>query len=64
MSERETALKVGPDVHVVPVNDTREHRDRRDCWCWPSVTREPGCAAVVVHHAADGRDLVERHGLQ
>jgi hypothetical protein len=28
------------------------------------VTKEPRRAAVVVHNSADGRELVERHGLQ
>jgi hypothetical protein len=52
------------DVHVTPLNDLREHTDRRDCWCWPEVRYEPGdLAAVVVHQSADGRELVERHGV-
>lgn len=65
MQNRETALKdEAADVHVVPVDDTRLHDERRDCWCGPRITRESGAAALVVHHAADGRELVERHGLQ
>lgn len=64
MSERETALKEEADIHVLPIDDLQEHHECRSCWCGPSVTREPNAAAVVVHHAADGRDLVERHGRQ
>lgn len=25
------------DVHVTPVNDLREHTERRDCWCEPEL---------------------------
>jgi hypothetical protein len=61
------------DRHVIPVGDLREHNDRsRWCWCGPTVimTDEdtgqpfPKGRAVVVHHSADGRELVEAHGLQ
>jgi hypothetical protein len=52
------------DVHVVPVNDLRERASRRDCWCQPRLIREAGAAVVVVHQSADGRELVEQHGVQ
>lgn len=53
------------DLHVLPVNDLREHEETRDCWCHPDLTREDKYATVVVvHHAEDGRELVEEHGLQ
>jgi len=54
-----------PDIHVIPLNDLREHEETRDCWCEPRKTREPYEEAdiVVVHHAADGRELVEEHGV-
>lgn len=55
------------DVHVYPVNDLQPHDvTSRDCWCRPAIlamASRPG-RAVVVHHAADGRELVEQHGLQ
>lgn len=60
------------DIHVYPVNDLREHEQTRECWCQPTPIR--GLATdrlphgrddiVVVHHSADGRELVEQHGLQ
>lgn len=61
------------DIHVVPVRDLRQHNDRsRHCWCNPRVERidpetgepYPYDNALVTHNAADGRELVERHGLQ
>jgi len=54
------------DIHVMPLNDLREHEETRDCWCHPDCLREPYEEAdiVVVHQAADGRELIEQHGLQ
>ena len=52
------------DVHVMPKEDIRVHVQTRDCWCCPTLIREPRREAVVIHHSADGRELVERHGLQ
>ena len=52
------------DVHVMPENDLREHEQTRTCWCQPQLTQEPGADVVVIHHSADGRELVEEHGLQ
>ncbi len=55
--------RVSDDVHVLPVKDMREHEERRDCWCAPRLEFEAnGC--VVVHHSMDGRELVEKHGIQ
>ncbi len=57
------------DVHVLPTDDLREHSETRDCWCIPDVLpldhwdRLDG-ARVVVHHALDGRELIEAHGVQ
>lgn len=52
------------DVHVMPVDDLREHRESRRCWCRPVVKKGPGFAsALVTHNSADGRELVERHGV-
>ncbi len=49
------------EVHVHPDNDDKDHKLNRRCWCKP--TEDPpqseGAAPVIVHHAADGRELVE-----
>lgn len=47
-----------PDVHVLPVADTREHDELRQCWCRPRIDEQSG-HAVVVHNSADGRELFE-----
>jgi hypothetical protein len=44
-------------VHVVPVNDLREHIASKDCWCKP--TEEDGWPDVFVHHAMDKREEYE-----
>lgn len=59
------------DVHVLPINDLRVHEETRTCWCEPTPIR--GLATdrmpngrhdtVIVHHSADGRELVEEHGV-
>lgn len=54
---------MNPDIHVLPVHDLREHVKSRDCWCAPDLQRESG-TVIVVHRSADGRELIERHGLQ
>ena len=52
------------DVHVLPVNDLRDHVESRECWCQPATTREDDeDDVVVIHHSADGRELVEQQGV-
>lgn len=46
------------DIHVVPVNDTREHDEIRQCWCRPRL-EEAGLRVLVVHNSADGREYFE-----
>lgn len=50
------------DIHVLPENDLKPHDETRACWCQPSVRRE-GKGMIVVHNSLDGRELVERHGV-
>ena len=35
------------DTHITPVDDIREHTDRRDCWCEPEL--EWPCLACFSH---------------
>lgn len=62
------------DVHILPIDDLRAHEETRDCWCRPTLQRhvrhavDRGVAIrietiVVVHNSADGRELVEEHGV-
>lgn len=44
-------------VHVVPVNDLKEHEPHDDCWCGPETDENSG---VIVHAAMDEREKFER----
>jgi hypothetical protein len=44
-------------VHVVPLNDLREHELNRSCWCQPHYDEEDG---IVIHNSLDGREAFER----
>lgn len=46
--------KMSNDVHIIPINDYREHVESMDCWCRPS--HDDG---VVIHNAMDGRERFE-----
>lgn len=49
------------DLHVVPVNDLREHEMSMQCWCRPY--RSVSEAIVVVHNSLDGREHAEQVGF-
>lgn len=52
-------LGVGVSViHVLPLNDLREHQEDVACWCKPKPDAED--ERVIVHNAADGRESFER----
>lgn len=52
-----------PDlIHVVPLNDLREHVARIDCWCHP--TPEDDEPRVILHHALDQREKYESGELR
>ena len=42
-------------IHVLPQNDEREHLLSEFCWCEPRND-----AGVMVHNAADCREISER----
>lgn len=44
-------------IHVVPVNDLREHECSAMCWCHPTPDDEE--PRVFVHHSMDGREKFE-----
>jgi hypothetical protein len=65
--ERADVPAADPDKtwHVVPVDDLRRHVEVGiGCWCGPRVEAQGRGRWLVVHHSEDGRELVERHGLQ
>jgi len=49
------------EVHVLPIDDTSEHAERRDCRCWPLVEKpvSDGDQTLVVHESFDGREAFE-----
>ncbi len=49
------------DIHVVPLNDLREHYTTKTCWCNPSYDEEDG---IIVHNALDQREKYETGELK
>ena len=45
------------DIHVIPLNDLREHEETEHCWCKP--LRDDEEQRVVIHNALDGREWYE-----
>jgi hypothetical protein len=53
----------GETVHVVPLNDLRDHDSAATCWCHPTQDEEE--PLVWVHHSMDGREnTIEKGNLQ
>lgn len=52
-------------THVWPASDLRLHKGNYGavCWCQPKIERA-GCDTLITHNSMDGRELIERHGLQ
>lgn len=50
------------NLHVLPVDDLREHVADLNCWCHP--TPDADDEDVVVHHSADRREEYERGELK
>lgn len=48
------------DLHVMPVNDLREHEMSLSCWCRPR--RDVSQIEVVVHNSLDGRERIFETG--
>ena len=45
---------------VIPINDLLPHGPTAECWCFPTVVRQPGSNPVLVHNAKDCREARER----
>lgn len=50
------------DIHVMPLEDLREHVDTESCWCCPR--RDFDEDDVIVHKAMDNRESYEEGRLQ
>jgi hypothetical protein len=49
-------------IHVVPLNDLREHVPQTDCWCNPTPDMEE--PSVILHHSLDQREKYESGELR
>lgn len=47
--------------HIYPMNDLEAHEFTSKCPCDPEINDKDH---LVIHKAYDGRDLIERYGLQ
>ena len=45
-------------LHVVPINDLREHELSGACWCSPKLDDE-GSEPIWIHNSLDGREAFE-----
>lgn len=46
------------DIHVMPLEDLRDHWPAKTCWCHPEDDELDEYGCVVMHQSMDGR---ERH---
>jgi hypothetical protein len=44
-------------LHVMPLQDLREHEESDKCWCSPEI--DPEWPMIVVHNSADRREKFE-----
>ena len=45
-------------IHIIPVNDLKEHEESSTCDCQPTLVMENG-EMIFVHNSYDGRELDE-----
>lgn len=57
----ETVTLDDGDIHVLPVEDLREH-EAPECWC--CATRDADDETIVVHRALDQREKYENGELR
>jgi hypothetical protein len=56
-----SAEKTSWPLHIVPLNDFREHDVDMHCWCNPTLDdgAEYDVEKVYIHHSLDGREQFE-----
>jgi hypothetical protein len=58
------------EFHVLPINDLKPHVETgSECWCEPKVDKQEHQgwkrkALLITHNSMDGRELIERYGIQ
>lgn len=45
-------------IHVIPLNDLKEHTEDSTCECVPQLIVESG-EMIFIHNSYDGRELLE-----
>lgn len=45
-------------IHIVPINDLKEHEETSTCECCPRVEFENG-EMIIIHNSFDGREKYE-----
>lgn len=48
---------VGGTFHIIPINDLREHKESKDCWCKPKQDIEE--PSLYIHNSLDKREEYE-----
>lgn len=46
-------------IHVIPLDDLKEHVESEDCECHPTVKYVPG-GMLIAHNSFDGREFFEK----
>jgi len=46
-------------IHIIPINDLKEHEELSTCDCCPVVQFENG-EMIFIHNSYDGRELKEK----
>lgn len=46
-------------IHILPINDLKEHEQTKNCWCGP---RDKDL--LIIHNSLDGRERFESIAVQ
>ena len=56
--------QIAATIHVVPLNDLREHDESDQCWCRPvEIFDATMDAPVIVHNSMDRREHTIEKGI-
>lgn len=47
-------------LHIMPINDIKEHIDSSTCSCCPSAELQENGDIIMLHNSWDGREYVEQ----
>ncbi len=47
-------------LHILPINDLKEHEESSTCDCTPELIIENG-EMILVHNAYDNREITQRN---